>query len=163
MKESIGYSVTINIVITFKLIVFSFLASSVVYYKTNKAKNVIVDAVQKYEGYNKSAKTEILRKLSGIGYSSRAIKCESKMSGKSAFYSNTATNCTFVDPDGASVNNNRGFCVYKCIDTGKEDYYYYKVRINMMINIPVVGDILDIPIYSNTDRIFDFEKKFNGV
>ena len=52
MKESIGYSVTINIVITFIVIIFAFLAAAVVYFKTNKASNIVVDTIQKYEGYN---------------------------------------------------------------------------------------------------------------
>ena len=44
---------------------------------------------------------------------------------------------------------------YKEIDG---EYYYYKIRTNMMFNIPIIHDVLDIPIYSNTNRLYDFEK-----
>lgn len=162
MRESIGYSVTINIVITFIIIIFAFLSSAIVYYKTNKASNILVDSIQKYEGYNKTAKTEIMMKLNSLGYGSYSINCSQTMTGKSAYYASTETICDYVDPDGYTPLQNRGYCVYKCVDQGKEDYYYYKIRINMMINIPVIGNMLDIPIYSNTDRIFDFEKKFKN-
>ena len=160
MKESIGYSVTINIVITFIIIIFAFLASAIVYFKTNKASNIIVDTIQKYEGYNKTAKNEIARKLGSLGYGSHSINCAQTLSTSSAYYAKVNATCTFTDPGGNSANNNRGYCVYICTDAGMDEYYYYKVRINMMINVPVIGDVLDIPIYSNTDRIYDFEKAF---
>lgn len=160
MKESIGYSVSINIVITFIIILFAFLSAAVVYFKTNKASNILVDTIQKYEGYNKTAKKEILSKINTLGYGSHSIKCNAKLDTESAYIANAKAKCTYVDPDNAAVNNNVGYCVYRCVDTGYEDYYYYKVRVNMMINVPVVGDLLDIPIYSNTDRILDFEKSF---
>lgn len=160
MKESIGYSVSLNIVITFIIIIFAFLSAAIVYFRTNKANNVLIDTIQKYEGYNKKAKDTIELKLLSLGYGSRAISCSPTLAGKSPFYSNTETTCHYVDPDGSTYNNNKGYCVYKCVDTGKEDYYYYKVRINMMIGIPVIGDWLDIPIYSNTDRMYDFTSLF---
>ena len=160
MKESIGYSVTINIVITFIIIIFAFLASAIVYFKTNKASNIVVETIQKYEGYNRTAKDEIVRKLASLGYGSHSINCAQTLSTTSAYYTNVSTTCTFTDPGGSTANNNRGYCVYLCTDSGIEDYYYYKVRINMMINVPIIGDLLDIPIYSNTDRIYDFENAF---
>ncbi len=163
MRESIGYSVTINIVITFIVIIFAFLSSAIVYFKTNKASNILVDTIQKYEGYNKDAKKEIIKKLNTLGYGSHAIKCSAIGDTTSAHIANTIATCTYVDPDNASATNNSGYCVYRCVDKGYEDYYYYKIRINMMINIPVIGDVLDIPIYSNTDRMLDFEKSFEKV
>ena len=38
-----------------------------------------------------------------------------------------------------------------------EWYYYYKTSTNMMINIPLINDLLNIPIFSNTNRLYDFE------
>lgn len=160
MKESIGYSVTINIVITFIIIIFAFLASAIVYFKTNKASNIIVDTIQKYEGYNATAKNEIAKKLASLGYGSHSINCASTLTTQSAYYAKVDATCTYVDPKNNSSKNNNGYCVYLCVDTGIEEYYYYKVRVNMMINVPIIGDFLDIPIYSNTDRIFDFENAF---
>ena len=160
MKESIGYSVTINIVITFIVIIFAFLAAAVVYFKTNKASNIVVDSIQKYEGYNTTAKNEIIRKLGSLGYGSHSINCSSSLSSTSPYYAKVKASCTYVDPSGEGASSNRGYCVYECVDQGVEDYYYYKVRINMMINVPIIGDLLDIPIYSNTSRIYDFENSF---
>ena len=157
MKESIGYSVTINIVITFIIIIFAFLSSAIVYFKSNKASNIIVDAVQKYEGYNSAAEAEIRKKLKDLGYGSHAINCSQTIEGNSDYVAGSKVICTF-EPKGAKPNINDGYCVYKCIDNS--DYYYYKIRTNMMINIPIVGDMLDIPIYSNTDRIYNFSEKF---
>ena len=59
MKESIGYTVTLNIVITFIIIVFAFLSAALIYFKSNKVSNVITETIEKYEGYNVYAKNEI--------------------------------------------------------------------------------------------------------
>ena len=164
MKESIGYSVTINIMITFIIIIFSFLASAIVYFKANKASNIIVDTIQKYEGYNKIAKNEIIAKLEALGYGKNSINCKPNINGESSIVTGVTAECTYTDPNGVRAENNRGFCVYRCVDkkNGKviNDYYYYKIRINMMINVPVVGSMLDIPIYTSTDRIYNFTGKF---
>lgn len=158
MKESIGYSVTINIIITFIIIIFAFLAAAIIYFKTNKASNILVDTIQKYEGYNITAKNEITMKLNGLGYGSHSINCDETIVGKSPWLTSVETVCSFRDPEGLTANQpNRGFCVYRCKDQGIDDYYYYKVRINMMINVPIVGNLLDIPIYKDTDRMYDFE------
>ena len=35
MKESVGYTVTLNIIITFIIIVFAFLSAALIYFKSN--------------------------------------------------------------------------------------------------------------------------------
>ena len=160
MKESIGYSVTINIIVTFLIIIFAFLAAAVVYFKANKASNIIVDTIQKYEGYNATAKKEITGRLKTLGYGSRSINCKNEFETDSAHYAHARSICEYKDPTNPNPSRNNGYCVYLCRDIGKEDYYYYKVRINMMISIPVIEQLVDIPIYANTDRMFDFEKAF---
>ena len=162
MKESIGYSVTINIVIIFVMVAFVFVVGIYSYAKAYKASSLIIKSLEKYEGYSKIAKNEISMKLHSLGYGSRSINCSEEIVGASALVANATSTCTYVDPDDATASKNSGYCVYKCVDSGIDNYYYYKIRINMMINIPVIGDMLDIPIYSNTDRIFDFENAFNG-
>ena len=166
MKESVGYSVSINIIISFIIIVFSFLASAIVYFKANKASNILVDTIQKYEGYNKIAKNEITLKLNSLGYANKQINCTNTLTGESSFVTNVVANCVYVDPDNKGVNANTGYCVYRCVDSknGKaiDNYYYYKIRTNMMLNIPIINNILDIPIFTNTDRIYNFTGIFGG-
>ena len=147
MKESVGYSVTLNIVITFIIIVFAFLSAVLIYFKSNKTSNVITETIEKYEGYNGLAKTEINSKLASIGYNRKRINCR-----------NNISSCTLQDEyaTGEERAGAQGYCVYLCTDPGDPGYYYYKIRTNMMLNVPIINNLLDVPIFSNTNRLYDF-------
>lgn len=142
MRESVGYSVTLNIVITFIVIVFAFLSAALIYFKSNKVSNVITESIEKYEGYNGLAISDISKKLSSVGYNVKKINCNNK----------EGDNCTLTDLSQGRGNN--GYCVYYCTDT--DGYRYYRIRTNMMLNVPIINDILDVPIFSNTNRLYNF-------
>lgn len=154
MKASVGYTVILNIIIIFITIIVAFLCAALVYFKSNKVSNVITSAIEKYEGYTTDAVNEINRNLTSLGYGSHSISC-------GAVTDDSADKCE-LKSDGS-----RGYCVYICYEEDKYDpvsseyqgeYYFYKIRTNMMINIPIINDILDIPIYSNTIRLYNFKK-----
>ncbi len=178
MKESIGYTVSLNIVITFIIIVFAFLSAALIYFKSNKVSNVITSTIEKYEGYNDYAATEIQAKLSSIGYNRKPVNCrehyekldyklrQNESVGSSA---NLYNGECYYNDSRSFVDGTDGYCVFYCEEklcvdekdkecSNSEDYYFYKITTNMMINIPIVNDILDIPIFSNTNRLYDFEK-----
>ena len=145
MKESIGYSVTLNIVIIFILITFTFLSGVIIYFKSNKVSNIITETIEKYEGYNTFSQSEISQKLGSIGYMKKPLKSCPTISGCEKQYSGSD-----------------GYCVYVCTEVEKtadtcDVYYYYRIKTRMMINIPIINDLLEIPIYSNTNRMYNFE------
>ena len=157
MKESIGYTVTLNIIIIFIIIVFTFLSAVLIYYKSNKVSNVITETIEKYEGYNDIAKIEITSNLLSWGYNKNSVNCNNyynKIGDKEI------KNCPKVlnnNGDGLT-NGSEGYCVFVCREMFDDEwYYYYKISTNMMINIPIVNDILNFPIFSNTNRLYDFE------
>lgn len=141
MKESIGYTVTLNIVITFIIVVFAFLSAAIIYFKSNKISNVVMYSIEKYEGYNELSINEIGAKMESLGYTKSSIKC-----------SKDYKECPLTKESAGQGTN--GYCVYEC---NEGNYYFYRVRTNMMINIPIINNILNIPIYSNTNYIYDFE------
>lgn len=150
MKEGVGYTVTLNIVIIFIVIIFTFLSGILIYFKSNKVSNVITDAIEKYEGYNEKAINEISLKLSSLGYNVNKITCSTSVNSSDNDHS---IKCNIIDNENAKGKN--GYCVYLC---NEGEYYYYKVRTNMIVNIPIINNILNFPIYSNTNRLYDFEK-----
>lgn len=143
MKESTGYALTLNIVLIFIIIIFTFISSALVYYKSHKVTNVVVSAIDEYEGYNSLSKQKINNNLVSLGYNVNNINCSDKVMDDNL-------ECPIVE------KGSKGYCVYLCEDS---DYYYYKVSINMMINIPLINNIMNIPIYSNSSRLYNFEKK----
>lgn len=162
MKESVGYTVTLNIMFTFIIIVFAFLSAALIYFKSNKASNVIVETIEKYEGYNDYAKNEINLKLSSLGYNKRNVNCAN-------YYNKIGAKEKPKCGTTSLTDGNDGYCIFLCSEQicdnrecnageNGEWYYYYKVSTNMMINIPIINDMLNIPIFSNTNRMYDFEK-----
>ena len=156
MKESIGYTVSLNIMIIFITIIVAFLCAALIYFKSNKVSNLITSAIEKYEGYNSFSIAEIERDLTSLGYSSRSIRCKDKVEDKGA---NNEV-CNHIE--GTGIN---GYCVYICYeddifndDKYNGEYYYYKIRTNMMLTVPILHDLIDVPIYSNTNRLYNFSK-----
>ena len=152
MKESVGYTVSLNIMIVFITIVVAFLCAALIYFKSNKVSNIITTSIEKYEGFNTASINEISAGLTSIGYGSHAISCPGSVEDKGA----SSGICNIFQDNNAM--GTLGYCVYYCTDAKDNEYYYYKIRSNMMVNIPIIHDILDIPIYSNTNRLYDFEK-----
>lgn len=155
MKESVGYTVTLNIVITFIIIVFAFLSAALIYFKSNKVSNVITDTIEKYEGYNTIAQNEINTKLTSLGYNKKSVDCTN--------YYNRIGDSERDNCGPSLTTGDDGYCVFVCDEVvDGENYYYYKISTNMMLNIPIINDILDIPIFSNTNRLYDFESNLNS-
>lgn len=145
MNESVGYTVTINIVITFIIIVFAFISNILIYYKSNKVGNVIVNSIEKYGGFNDLARQEIENNLTSIGYNKTNITCPSKVEEKNE------KECTQVY---VGKTEKMGYCVYMC-DMDNE-YYYYKIKANMIINIPIINNIVNGSVFSTTGNLYNF-------
>lgn len=151
MRESIGYTVSLNIVIIFITIVLAFLSAALIYFKSNKVSNVITDTIEKYEGFNYHSEQKINTKLSSIGYDKRSVNCDKYFNRIGDDEQNKCDNNSLTD-------GSNGYCVFVCREEYEGDwYYYYKISTNMMFNIPIINDLLDIPIFSNTNRLYDFD------
>lgn len=151
MKESIGYTVTLNIMITFIIIIFAFLSAALIYFKSNKVSNVITETIEKYEGYNSYASGEITTKLSSWGYNKNSVNCNN-------YYNKIGNKEKSKCSSSSLTDGSEGYCVFVCRELfDGEWYYYYKISTNMMLNVPIINELLNIPIFSNTNRLYDFE------
>ena len=163
MKESVGYTVTLNIMIVFIAIIVAFLCAALIYFKSNKVSNIITTAIEKYEGYNVTAINEINMNLTSIGYNKKQINCAATIEDKGAKSQKPADDrsprlCNLVNPGNVGSSENagqNGYCVYECKEENDE-YYFYKIKTNMMLTIPIIHSLLDIPVYSNTNRLYSF-------
>lgn len=139
MRESIGSTFLYNLIMLFIAIVFAILGSTLMYYKAFKVNTRIINSIQKFEGYNNLAKTEIDNTLTSIGYMSKdRHTCPNRKNG------------------GVLQTENKKFryCVYYFQESN--DYYKYGVITYITLDIPIVNMFLQIPIYTESDRIFDF-------
>lgn len=148
MRESIGMTVTINIMIVFILIAFAFIAGTVSYSRAYKAGSRVVGALEKYEGYNKLSKLQIEKDLMTIGYSTGdslscvATKTSSGSTGELASVSNSPEHFHY--------------CIYQFDNDGDAKHYSYGVTVYMTIDISMFGITIDLPVYVKSRRIYKF-------
>jgi len=148
MKESIGSTASLNIVFVFIAIIFAFLAASLSYYKAFKVNNIISNSILKYEGYNALSSNEIDSKLNSIGYQRYNVNCP------------LTKEFNGVENDLVSDGEN-GICVYlysaadiNNTTDNSDRYYQYNIITYMTINLPVVGELIKIPVKTTTDEIY---------
>ena len=141
MRESIGSTFLYNIIILFIVIVFAILAATLTYYKAYKVNTRIINSIEKYEGYNNLAVSEINNTLTTIGYMARDThKCPNEKNGGIL----------------QTENNQFRYCVYYFDE--KDNYYSYGVITYITLDIPIVNMFLQIPIYTKSNLIY----RFNG-
>ena len=147
MKESIGLTFTINIMIVFILVAFVFVAGILSYTKAFKAASLIVTSLERYEGYNTLAYDQINRNLNALGYvRGDSSKCKQ------------TRNATIGE--GELVTNGNGerfeYCIYKFQNDGDEKHYSYGIVTYMTIDFNMFSMKLKLPIYARTARIYRF-------
>ncbi len=146
MKHAIGSSNLLNFIIVFLVIIFTFLIGTVLYYQAYKANTIIADAIEKYEGYNRLAISEINNKLGKFGYA------------KSAKYKFDSSECE--NRHGETVISvptpEYMYCIYEIeVD---DNYYKYGVQSYIKFELPGIKQYIKIPIYSETERIYYFNE-----
>lgn len=170
MRQSIGTTFMLNFIILFIFLVFAFLAGTLSYYKAYRINNYIVNGIEKYEGYNDYAKAEIAKGLTSLGYDiSVSSDCPDTKEITHVSYDDSG-NATFkVEGQRVSNNVNEGYCIYlfwndvgaKAYDGNglatTDIYYTYGILTYMKMRFPVVENILKIPIFSRTNRMYCFD------
>jgi len=152
MRQAIGSIPLYNIMIVFILIVFGFLGASLSYMKAFKVNSRIAKAIENSEGYNSLAKEEIDKQLSSIGYrigNIEAEKCPTKKkNGRVATSSQIYTGDNYI------------FCLYEWPYYSNGDttsrYFSYGILTYIFVDVPVIDGTFKIPIYSETEKIYEF-------
>lgn len=150
MRESIGHAFLVNIVIVIVSIIIIILISAVAYSKTFKIKTKLVDIMEKYKGHPnvyEAASGEMENYLYSIGYKRNAYgnsDCPTSIHGN---YVGDAVNQSY---------SQFHYCVYE-FDSGigANRGKYYGVLVYIYFDIPLIGDLLEIPVYGETEVFFD--------
>lgn len=147
MKESIGLTFTINIMIVFILVAFVFVAGIMSYNKAFKASSLMIKSLEKYEGYNKLSKEQIDKDLHTLGYASgNSTKC-------AATKESTNSTGSLVSLSG---DENFDYCIYLFDNDGDTQHYSYGVVVYMTIDFTMFNVKLRLPVYAKTTRIYRF-------
>ena len=150
MRESIGTTFLLNFIVVFIVFIMAFLAATLSYYKAYKVNNLMLHAIEKFEGYNNYSIKEIKTKLGNMGYQTNNINCPANRFDKNSNVNGTLVNKT-----------NDGYCIYlywneKPAAGNKNVYYSYGIVSYMRMEIPIVGRLIKMPVYSRTYNIYHF-------
>lgn len=163
MRESIGTVSLLNFIIFFILLIFAFLMGTFSYYKAYRVNNAIVSAIEKYEGFNSYAQTEIDLKLNNLGYQRVDFNCPS-----------TRGDGELMDIDGKTYGvtsdnrNYEGYCIYVYnSDTSElkntDIYDSYEVVTIITFQFPVIQDLLKLKVSARTGLIYNFEASLSNI
>lgn len=151
MKESIGSVATYNIIMIFIIVTFAVLSGTMSYSKAFKVNNRIINAIEKYEGYNDSAASLIDSNLTTLGYQTRGFKKDL---------------CRVREGQMAmdTFNPNYEFCVYEFDVTSPEwngRYKQYGVVSYIYLDFLGLSDLIRVPVYGVSNKVFSFKKSNN--
>lgn len=172
MREAIGSSLLLNIVLVIVGIISAFLIGSIGYSKAFKVKNRIISIIEKYDGVcnfqDDDCYKEIENELNNMGYSSNIRKsCPDLSNIKTAAGTYGIISVENLYP---AINDNSGhkFCVYKfkqcyvslnsasnyvCKDSNVN--YYFKVITFTHFDIPLISDFIEFEVSGETKSFYD--------
>ncbi len=155
MREAIGNTFIVNLLLVFLGVMSIIFIGSISYSKAFKVKNRIIYTIEKYGGWNETGETnpaqdEIDASLKQIGYplTVRTINCDryKKAGGKAIYGINPAT-------------TTYRYCVY---EYNNEKGHYYGVTAFMHFDIPLIGGLLEFPVYGETKALYDVKVNYNN-
>ncbi len=160
MKESIGGAQVLMISVIILLVMIVVLSASIGYTKAFKARNAIINIVQKYAEYGESpdhlikssedgfttAGEEIYQTLKDMGYMINAgsgKSCEDRFSDAYTEYE-------------VYKDDQYNFCIYRFADSNGNQHY--GVQTYMYFELPIFGknDRFSFPIYGDTFTFFKY-------
>jgi len=147
MKQSIGTTYVIAFVVIFLAVTFAFLLGIMSYMKAFKINSGMLNAIENNEGYNRLAQAEITRHLQNAGY--RVDSNNTRCPEKNGVRAQTV-------PYGGTRDNTYRYCIYEYPPKGDTRYFRYGVTTYISLSIPVVGDFLELPVYTESEKIYEF-------
>lgn len=154
MREAIGATWIMVIVIAFIALFSGFLAFSINYSKAFKVKNGIVERIEKYGGLNEDAKEDISSFLKEIGYNALG-SCDMVINDDKLRLAG------FRIDEGTTSNPNKtsqyNFCIQKIQSksvSGQATTAYYKVYVFFSLSVPIIENLTKFDITGETQNIY---------
>jgi len=139
MKEAIGTSLVFNLMMIFVGVLIIILISSIAFSKGFKIRNRIIDRIEEHNGYvlNSDVENMINEDLKNAGYRIVGnVDCKERKEKESL----------------TREHNNYNYCVYE-YDTSRGKYY--GVTVFLSIEVPLIRNPINIPIYGETRILYD--------
>ncbi len=152
MRQTIGNTFIINLVITFTLLFSAFLALAITYNKIFKMKNEVISIIEKYEGMNSKSNTIINNYFDYIGYKTTFYCPKELYEDNNYVYGITSDG----NIETAEQSKKYKMCFYK-VRTDNENIkkYTYNIVVFYKFDIPVLGELTTFNITGETKTIIE--------
>ena len=147
MRDSMGGSVVLVIIVVFIVIALGYMAFNVNYTKAFRMKNKIISVYEDYDGECLSeCQKRINEYAKTIGYSvGKKINCPNGFDGQNGIY--CYKKFTYVNREyGENVVNDL------------KEKHYYRIITKINVEIPIINNILDLKIFYITGDTKTFEE-----
>ncbi len=158
MRESMGNTLLLYIVIIFSGIIMLFFVGILSYSKAYKVKNRIIEIIEKYGSYSscsngeKCAVSEINESLKETGYNVSSKDLCNKSSVQDHLKKEVGVAGTPVSLNNPTSGYN--YCVFeinnKTSSVTNQNAVYYVVVTFVHFDVPIIGDFINIPVYGET-------------
>ncbi len=156
MRESIGGTWIVGIVIVFIVLFTSYLALSVNYSKAFKVKNGIISIIEENEGLTDAAQEKIRNYLNNTGYYVYG-EC-SKVDIDYGDYKDDDTQSYGQLKGYEQQNSTSGkykYCVYtRKVDDKVLSRKYYRVTVFFKFDIPILDNMFTFPVTGETKAVY---------
>ena len=142
MRQAVGGSLLMNLVVIFTAIIVLFFVSIISYSKAYGVKNRIISIIEKYDNYNMYTASEIDADLKNIGYrSATSNKCDSQN-----IMNRVNSIAKGVTP--VKLNNNYNYCLYRI--GNQNDSHYYVIVTFVSFDFPLISNTVTFPVFVET-------------
>ena len=150
MRDAMGGSVVLIIIVMFIVIALGYMAFNVNYTKAFRMKNKVISVYEEYDGECLSeCKKKIKDYSKSIGYTSaNGFKCPSGYTSVDNIY------CVKSMQEYATRSDD-------VVQEGKTKYYY-RIITKITVEIPIINNILDLNVFHITGDTKSFEKDLRG-
>lgn len=154
MKDAIGATWLMGIVLVFVVLFSGFLAFAVNYSKAFKVKNEIINILEKNMNYDDVTQQKIRDYLGDIGYdfTEKKVVCPESIYGKDVYSTNN-------DVTKGIIRDN--YCIKEIKETGNSvagtEVSTYKVTAFVMVDMPLIWQSFYVPVSGETKRIYKVE------
>lgn len=151
MREAIGSTFIINLIIIFVIIFIVLFAASTNYTKAFKVKNRIISIIEENNGYNPTAKEQIETFLGETGYRISYKGCKKSDYHYQREIAGVKNGIAGGNWESVPSGSNYKYCIEKVTTkNGEIEQTFYGVTAYAYFEFPLLSSLIEIPVYGET-------------
>lgn len=140
MRQALGNTFVLNVVIVIVIIMMALIIGSLSYTKAFKVKNLIISTIEEHEKFDDVARSSIESSLAEMGY---------------RINRNGVQRCKVDATSDETALTNSSSYRYCVVQRKTAKGVYYRVTSYMYFDFPIIGEKLEFPVYGETRMFYN--------